>query len=93
VQFCNRCKADSERKTVRGGRAEAPVPRKDLSFHSDQKTGNFKESFVSRPMQQSLFPEENQKNQLTQKEFCFKKNEWQRKITFHLGGERSFYQR
>jgi hypothetical protein len=44
-------------------------------------------------MQQSLFPEENQKNQLAQKEFRFKKNEWQRKITFHLGGERSFHQR
>jgi hypothetical protein len=40
---------------VRGGRAEAHVSRSDVSFRLDQKTGNFKEAFASRPMQWSAF--------------------------------------
>ncbi len=56
---------------VRGGRAEAPVPRSDVSFRLDQKTGNFKVAKASRDMQWSLSPEEKQKNELAQKEFRF----------------------
>ena len=56
---------------VRGGRAEAPLPRSDVSFRLDQKTGNFKVARDSRLMQWSVLPEEKQKNQLAQKEFRF----------------------
>ena len=56
---------------VRGGRAEAPGPRSDVSFRLDQKTGNFKVLVVSRPMQWSVLTEEKQKNELAQKEFRF----------------------
>ena len=56
---------------VRGGRAEAPVPRSDVSFRLDQKTGNFKVAMVSRLMQWGGLTEEKQKNQLSQKEFRF----------------------
>jgi hypothetical protein len=56
---------------VRGGRAEAPVPRSDVSFRLDQKTGNFKAAIGSRPMQWSVLTEEKQKNKLAQKEFRF----------------------
>ena len=49
---------------VRGGRAEAPVPRSDVSFRLHQKAGNFKAAPVSRPMQRSALPEAKQKNQL-----------------------------
>ena len=59
---------------VRGGRAEAPVPRSDVSFRLDQKTGNFKAASHSRPMKWSLSPEEKQKNELAQKEFRFMNN-------------------
>ncbi len=58
---------------VRGGRGEAPVnvPRSDVSFRLDQKTGNFKVATVSRGMQWSALTEEKQKNELAQKEFRF----------------------
>ena len=56
---------------VRGGRAEAPVPRSDVSFRLDQKTGNFKVAILSRPMQWSDLTEGKQKNELAQKEFRF----------------------
>jgi hypothetical protein len=56
---------------VRGGRAEAPVPRSDVSFRLDQKTGNFKAASESRPMQWSALPEGKQKIELAQKEFRF----------------------
>jgi len=56
---------------VRGGRAEAPVPRSDVSFRLDQKTGNFKAAIVSRPMQWSALTEEKQKNEFSQTEFRF----------------------
>ncbi len=56
---------------VRGGRAEAPVPRSDVSFRLDQKTGNFKVAIASRGMQWSALTEEKQKNELAQKEFRF----------------------
>jgi hypothetical protein len=56
---------------VRGGRAEAPAPRSDVSFRLDQKAGNFKVAFASRPMQWSALTEEMQKNQLAQTEFRF----------------------
>jgi hypothetical protein len=59
---------------VRGGRAEAPVTRSDVSFRTDQKTGNFKVAIVSRPMQWSASTEEKKKNQLAQTEFRFIKN-------------------
>jgi hypothetical protein len=49
---------------VRGGRAEAPVPRSDVSFRLDQKTGNFKVAILSREMQWSAFTEEKKNNQL-----------------------------
>jgi hypothetical protein len=56
---------------VRGGRAEAPAPRSDVSFRLDQKTANFKVALDSRPIQWSAFTEGNQKNELAQKEFRF----------------------
>ncbi len=56
---------------MRGGRAEAPVPRSDVSFRLDQKTGNFKVAKESRLMQWSDLPEEKQKNQLAQTEVRF----------------------
>ena len=59
---------------VRGGRAEAPVPRSDVSFRLDQKAGNFKVAFDSRQMQWSALTEEKKKNQLAQTEFRFIKN-------------------
>jgi hypothetical protein len=59
---------------VRGGRAEAPVPRSDVSFRLDQKTGNVKVAIASRVMQWSKVTEEKQKNQLAQAEFRFIKN-------------------
>jgi hypothetical protein len=60
---------------VRGGRAEAPGPRSDVSFRLDQKTGNFKVAIDSRLMQWSVLTEEKQKNQLAQTEFRFIKNQ------------------
>ena len=59
---------------VRGGRAEAHVPRSDVSFRLDQKTANFKAANSSRPMQCSALTAEKQKNQLAQTEFRFIKN-------------------
>ncbi len=56
---------------ARGGRAEAHVPRSDVSFRLDQKTRNFKVTSASRVKQCSLFPEEKQKNELAKKEFRF----------------------
>ena len=56
---------------VRGGRAEAPVPRSDVSFRLDQKMGNFKVVISSREMQWSVLTEEKQKNELAQSEFRF----------------------
>ena len=56
---------------VRGGRAEAPLPRSDVSFRLDQKTGNFKVAIHSRVMQWSALTEGKQKNELAQKEFRF----------------------
>jgi hypothetical protein len=56
---------------VRGGRAEAPVPRGDVSFRLDQKTGNFKAAKTSRVMQRSVSTNGKQKNQLAQSEFRF----------------------
>ena len=56
---------------VRGGRAEAPAPRSDVSFRLDQKTGNFKVAIHSRDMQWSVLTEGKQKNELAQKEFRF----------------------
>jgi hypothetical protein len=54
---------------VRGGRAEAPGPRSDVSFRLDQKTGNFKVVIQSSLMQWSALTEGKQKNELAQKEF------------------------
>ena len=56
---------------VRGGRAEAPGPRSDVSFRLDQKTANFKLTTPRRTMQWSILAEEKQKNQLAQTEFRF----------------------
>ena len=57
---------------VRGGRAEAPVPRSDVSFRLDQKTGNFKMAIGSRPMQWGHLTEGKKKNELANKtEFRF----------------------
>ncbi len=53
---------------VRGGRAEAPAPRSDVSFRLDQKTGNFK---ASRVMQWGPLTEGKKKNELAQTEFRF----------------------
>ncbi len=71
MQCCQTCKADSESKMVRGGRAEAPVPRSDVSFRLDQKTGTFKAAIDSRGMQGGALTEGKQKNELAQKEFRF----------------------
>ena len=71
MQCRQRFKADSERKIVTGGMREAPAPRSDVSFRLDQKTGNFKVAFGSRPMQWSKLTEEKQKNELAQTEFRF----------------------
>ena len=56
---------------VRGGRAEAPVLRSDVSFRLDQKTGNSGVAAGSRVMQWSALSEEKQTNELAQKEFRF----------------------
>ena len=59
---------------VRGGRAEAHVPRSDVSFRLDQKTGNFKVAIGSRVLQWGPWTEETegkQTNELAQKEFRF----------------------
>ena len=57
---------------VRGGRAEAQVPRSDVSFRLDQKTANFKAAIkASRVMQWSAATEGKQKNHLAQTEFRF----------------------
>jgi hypothetical protein len=53
---------------VRGGRAEEPAPRSDVSFRLDPKTANFKAVIASRLMQWSVLTEEKQKNQLAQTE-------------------------
>ncbi len=58
--------------TMKGGRAEAPGPRSDVSFHLDQKTGTLKVSIGSGVMQWSPLTEERQQNQLEQTEFRFK---------------------
>jgi hypothetical protein len=51
---------------VRGERAEAPVPRSDVSLRLDQKTGNFKADVESRAMQWSALTEEKQTNELAE---------------------------
>ena len=58
---------------MRGGRAEAPVPRSDISLRLDQKTDNFKMAIVSRFGQwsPSVLTEEKKKNQLAQTEVRF----------------------
>jgi hypothetical protein len=56
---------------VRGGRAEEPVPRSDISFRLDQKTAKFKAALESRLMQWSALTEEKQKNELEQTKFGF----------------------
>jgi hypothetical protein len=56
---------------VRGERAEAPVPRRDVSFRFDQSTANFNVAFPSRPMHWSVFTEEKRKNELARTEFRF----------------------
>ena len=56
---------------VRGGRAKAPVPRSDVSFRLDQKTGNFEVAIESRVMQWSALTEEKQKNEFSHAEFRF----------------------
>ena len=66
---------------VRGGRAEAPVPRSDVSFRLDQKTANFKVAIHSRNMQWGLLTEGKQTNELAQKELRFIKT-----ITIIRGG-------
>jgi hypothetical protein len=54
---------------VRGGRAEAPAPRSDVSFRLYQKTGNFKTAIGNRAMQWSVSTEEKQKNYIAQIQF------------------------
>ncbi len=57
---------------MRGGRAEAPVPRSDVSFRLDQKTAKFKAAIeASRGMQWSALTEGKQKNQLAQRKVRF----------------------
>ena len=56
---------------VRGGRAEAHVPRSDVSFRLDQKTGNFKAAPASRLVQWSVLTEGKQKNEFARTEFRF----------------------
>ncbi len=43
---------------VREGKAEAPVPRSDVSFGLDQKTANFKAAIDGSEMQRSVSTEE-----------------------------------
>ncbi len=59
---------------VRGGRAEAPVLRSDVSFRLHQKTDNVKAAFGSRTMQRSVLTEKKQKNELAYTEFRCHKN-------------------
>jgi hypothetical protein len=66
---------------VRGGRAEAHVPRSEVSFRLDQKTANFKVAFISKLMQWSVLTEGKQKNELAQTQFRFIKT-----ITIIRGG-------
>ncbi len=56
---------------VRGGRAEAPAPRSDVSFRLHQKTGSFKVATASRVKQWKALTDGKQKNELAQKEFRF----------------------
>ena len=56
---------------VRGGMAEAPAPRSDVSFRLNQKTGDFKVAVVSRLMQWGALTEGKQTNEHAQKEFRF----------------------
>jgi hypothetical protein len=56
---------------VKWGSAEAPVPRNDVSFRTDQKTANFKAAIMRRPKQWSDLPEGKQKNELANAEFRF----------------------
>ena len=56
---------------MRGGRAEALVPRSDVSFRLDQKTANFKVANASRPMQWGPLTEGKQTNELAATEFHF----------------------
>ena len=49
-----------------GFRAEAPVPRSDVSFRLNQKTAVFNVAIDGRPIKWSVLTEENQKNQLAQ---------------------------
>ena len=59
------------------GEAEAPVPRSDVSFRLDQKTGNFKaprpfwEADLCSGVILSNLTDEKKKNRLAQTEFCF----------------------
>jgi hypothetical protein len=46
---------------ARGGRAEAPEPRSNVSFRLDQKTAKFKVAIGNRIMQWSGMTEEKQK--------------------------------
>jgi hypothetical protein len=76
--------ATAARQTVserwRGGKAEAPGPRSDISFRLDQKTANFKVAIGNRAMQWRVSTEEKQKNELAQNDFCFIKT-----ITITMG--------
>ena len=54
-----------------GRRAEAHVPRSDVSIRLDQKTANFKAATASRVVQWSFSTEEEKKNELAQTEFRF----------------------
>ena len=47
------------------------MPRSDVSFRLDQKTGNFKAAIDSRAMQWGVLTEGKQKNELAQTEFRF----------------------
>ena len=47
------------------------MPRSDVSFRLDQKTGNFKAAIESRDIQWGLLTEGKRKNELAQKEFRF----------------------
>jgi hypothetical protein len=59
---------------VRGGRAEAPVPRSDVSSRLDQKTANFKAAIDSSAMQWRALPEETRKKSTLANKFRFIKN-------------------
>jgi hypothetical protein len=56
---------------AREERAKAPVPRSDVSFRLDQKTGNFKGAKHGSLMQWSGSTEGKQKNELAQTEYRF----------------------